>query len=271
MAIQSGSVFQDIGFAARAEEVFDVLADGDRHAQMTGAPAQSEPRPGAPFSAYDGRVTGTVVEASRPHRLVLDWRGADWPEGHFSKLRFDLEPTAEGRRTLLHLTHENIPLDHLEVVSRGWWGFYWSKMTEYFIEQRKAVVEHFVQEYKNRGNHDIVDELVTHDCGLHIPIPGLPEGREGMRTNGHIVGGAFPDVKVRRAFWVVEGDIVVERAIAEATHKGELMGIPPTGNKVSWTELHAYRVDNGRIAEVWSEADLLGVMGQIGALPPPES
>jgi len=137
--------------------------------------------------------------------------------------------------------------------------------------EKKAVVERFVEEYKNRHNPDIVDELVAEDCKVHIPLPGLPQGREGVRLNGQIMCGAFPDVRVEREFFIVEGDIVVERANADATHKGELMGMSPTDKKVTWTELHAYRVEDGQITEVWSEADFMGVMVQLGAVQKPGS
>jgi predicted ester cyclase len=80
--------------------------------------------------------------------------------------------------------------------------------------------------------------------------------------------GAFPDVQVEREFFLVSDDIVVERAHAKATHKGELIGIAPTHKPVVWTELHAYRVQDGKITEVWSEADFMGVMVQIGAVEP---
>src|SRR5713226_798310 len=119
----------------------------------------------------------------------------------------------------------------------------------------RTVVQEFVEEYKNRHNPDIVDKLVAEDCKIHIPLPGLPQGREGMRLNGQLVCGAFPDVSVERKFFVVEGDIVVERAHAFATHRGEIVGVPATNKKVTWTELHAYRVEDGLITEIWSEAD----------------
>jgi predicted ester cyclase/uncharacterized protein YndB with AHSA1/START domain len=130
---------------------------------------------------------------------------------------------------------------------------------------RKAVVERFVEEYKNRQNPDIVDELVGEDCRVHIPLPGLPQGREGLRMNGRLMCDAFPDVHVEREFFVTDGDLVIERAHATATHKGDLLGTAPTQNPVTWTELHAYRVQDGRITEVWSEADFMGLMAQIGA------
>jgi predicted ester cyclase len=138
-------------------------------------------------------------------------------------------------------------------------------------EQKKSVVRQFVEEYKNRQNPDIVDKLVAEDCKVHIPLPGLPQGREGMRINGQRICAAFPDVHVDREFFVVDGDIVVERANAVATHKGELIGIQPTGRKVTWTELHAYRVQNGQITEVWSEADFMGIMVQLDVVKLPGS
>ena len=138
-------------------------------------------------------------------------------------------------------------------------------------DQIVAVVDEFVLEYKNRHNPDIVDKLIAANCKVHIPLPGLPQGREGMRTNGKMVCNAFPDVSVEREFYIVEGDIFMERANAVATHKGELMGIAPTGNRVTWTELHAYRVQQGQITEVWTEANFLGIMTQIGAVTMPGS
>lgn len=133
----------------------------------------------------------------------------------------------------------------------------------------KAVVVRFVEEYKNKHNPQIVDELVSEDCAVNIPVPGLPQGREGMRVNHGLVCGAFPDVHVTREFLIAEDDLVVERATAKATHRGELLGKAATGQPVTWTELHAYRVVDGKICAVWSELNLLGVMVQIGAFAPP--
>jgi len=134
------------------------------------------------------------------------------------------------------------------------------------MKKPEEVVKSFVDEYKNQHNWDCVDTYVAEDCKLHIPLPGLPQGREGMRTNGRMVCTAFPDVHVTREFSVVEGNIFVERAHAKATHKGELMGVAATNNPVTWSELHAYRVEDDLIAEIWTEADFMGIMVQIGAV-----
>ena len=53
------------------------------------------------------------------------------------------------------------------------------------------------------------------------------------------------------------------------THRGELMGVPPTGKAVSVPAILIYRIANGKIAEFWMNADTLGLLQQLGAVPVP--
>lgn len=212
---------------------------------------------------------------------VVGWRcvgGHDpWLDSEF---RFEIVPRGEGCVLRFRQGYGREPDEETLGRYAFNWGFYLESLrrlvetghgTPFPVAEPadlRRVVERFVEAYKNRHDPDIVDELVAEDCAVHIPLPGLPDGREGLRVNGRAICGAFPDVRVEREFFVVEGDIVVERAHAVATHRGELLGIPPTGRAVRWTELHAYRVEDGRITEVWSEADFAGILAQIGAAPP---
>ena len=66
-----------------------------------------------------------------------------------------------------------------------------------------------------------------------------------------------------------EDDKVADRMMWQATHQGELMGIPPTGNPVRGTEMHISRIAEGRIVERWGQGDNLGMMRQLGAIPEP--
>jgi predicted ester cyclase len=61
----------------------------------------------------------------------------------------------------------------------------------------------------------------------------------------------------------------VIRNHVRATHKGAFNGVPATGRPVAWSEIHIYRIASGKIVEQWSEVNLLGLLMQIGALPPP--
>ncbi len=133
----------------------------------------------------------------------------------------------------------------------------------------KAVVSRFVQEFKNNANHGIVDELFTVDFVHHLKDPRLPPGRDGIKAVGQAVVGGFPDVSVTVEDLLADGDRVIERTTATATHTGEFNGIPPTNGQVIWTEIHIYRLEDGKIAELWSEIDFLSLLTQLGAIPAP--
>ena len=60
------------------------------------------------------------------------------------------------------------------------------------------------------------------------------------------------------------------RVAERGTHEGELMGIPPSGNRAEVRGISIDRISNGKIAETWSVYDVMGMMRQIGAIPGPE-
>jgi predicted ester cyclase len=120
-----------------------------------------------------------------------------------------------------------------------------------------------VEEFKNKANLDIVDELFTPDFVLHLPGVTMPPGPAGQKEVGKAIFAAFSDVKVVVEDTIVEGDRVVERHRARAVHTGEFNGIPATNRKVYWTENHIYRIQDGKIAETWSEMSLHDLMAQI--------
>ena len=134
-------------------------------------------------------------------------------------------------------------------------------------DENKRLVRRFVQEFKNKANHGIVDELFSPRFEHHFKDPRLPRGREGMKALGGVVVKGFPDVQATIEDLLAEGNKVVERTTARATHKGEFNGVLATGNKVGWSEIHIYRIEGGKVAELWSEIDFLGIMLQIGAIP----
>jgi predicted ester cyclase len=67
---------------------------------------------------------------------------------------------------------------------------------------------------------------------------------------------------------IAEGDKVVKRWTVRCTHTGEFMGVPATGNKVEVTGTTTYRVAGGKFVESWWNTDTLGMMQQMGVIPP---
>ena len=103
----------------------------------------------------------------------------------------------------------------------------------------------------------------------HLTDPRLPAGRDGIKALGQVIVAGFPDVHAAVQDLIADGDRVIERTQTSATHTGEFNGISPTGKQVEWTEIHIYRLEDGKIAEQWSEIDLLGLLVQLGAIPGP--
>ena len=129
------------------------------------------------------------------------------------------------------------------------------------------VVGRFTEEFKNNANHGIVDELMSPDFVHHLTDPRLPAGRDGIKALGQVIVAGFPDVHASVQDLIADGDMVIERTQTSATHTGEFNGMPATGKQVGWTEIHIYRLVDGKIAELWSEIDLLGLLMQLGAVP----
>lgn len=128
------------------------------------------------------------------------------------------------------------------------------------VEVNKALVRRYIDLVKNRhGDYaQAVDELFAPDVVFHVRIPGLPPGGTGLKALFGAVIAAFPDVQVTVEHMVAEGDMVAERTLAHGTNKGSLMGIPPSGQVMHWSENHIYRIQNGKIAEMWSEGGPMG-------------
>ncbi len=59
------------------------------------------------------------------------------------------------------------------------------------------------------------------------------------------------------------------RGSIRGTHQGELMGIPPTGKAVTVPLIDVNRIAGGQLAERWAEADMLGLLQQLGVIPAP--
>jgi C-1 hydroxylase len=92
------------------------------------------------------------------------------------------------------------------------------------------------------------------------------QGRDGVREEGEYWFTAFPDASVSIEDVIAEGDRVVVRLTARATHGGSFMGAEPTGKQVVFQEIDIARVENGLIAEMWAAPDVYGMMAQLGLL-----
>ncbi len=137
-------------------------------------------------------------------------------------------------------------------------------------QQNKAVARRVIEELFNQGNLDAADELFTPNYILHDPA-SLEEvrGPEGFKRFVGMFRAAFPDLHVTIEDQVAEGNEVVTRYTVQGTHQGELMGLPPSGNRMTLTGVGVSRISGGKFEETWDHYDALGLMRQIGVVPLP--
>jgi steroid delta-isomerase-like uncharacterized protein len=133
-------------------------------------------------------------------------------------------------------------------------------------EANKAVVRRFVDEVFVAGRMDAVDELVAADFVPHS-WPGTGPGPDELKRAMTRVFAGLSEVSMTIEDMIAEDDCVAVRLTAHAVQSGEFMGMPPSGKPYTIPEIHVFRVRDGRIAEHWGQADLLGMMRQLGAMP----
>ncbi len=136
-------------------------------------------------------------------------------------------------------------------------------------EAMKNLYRRMVEEVVNQGNFDVVDELYHPDFVDHSAPPGAPGGVEGIKMIFGMFRTGFPDVKFTIDDQVAEGDIVATLVHGEGTQTGEFMGIPPSDKHAVWRSVGFFRVQDNKIVEHWGIPDLLGLLIQIGVIPPP--
>jgi predicted ester cyclase len=132
------------------------------------------------------------------------------------------------------------------------------------VEVNKAIVRRWNEEAW-KGNPVIFDEILAPNCIIH-GIGGPQEIKEALSN----LRSALPDGQLTIEDQIAEQDKVVTRWTIRGTHQGKLWGTPPTGKRVSYTGISINRLAEGKIVEDWFEADVLGVMKQMGAIPSPE-
>jgi len=131
----------------------------------------------------------------------------------------------------------------------------------------KTIVRRGLEELYNQGNLDLADEIFAPEYVWHNVSGPDVHGSEGMKEHVALVRNAFPDIHITADDMIAEGDKVVTRWTIVATHKGEFVGIPPTGVQVTFTGILISRIADGKIAEDWENSDVLGLMQQLGVIP----
>ena len=136
--------------------------------------------------------------------------------------------------------------------------------------ENKAQFRRAYEELLNGGNLEVAEDLVAPEFLNHEAPPGRDRGPESMRGLATMLRTAFPDLHFTIEELVAEGDTVAGRLTMSGTHRGHLMGMPPTGRSVRQDHMHFVRFQNGKAIEHWGVRDEMGMMQQLGVIPGPE-
>jgi activator of HSP90 ATPase len=132
--METKTIKQSLTFQASPHEVYEALMDSEKHSKFTGAKASISREIGGQFTAFDGGLSGNIVELVPDERIVQSWRASadGWPEDHYSTAIFLLESVKDGTR--LNFTQTEVPAQCYDTINQGWYDYYWKRM--------KKVLEH---------------------------------------------------------------------------------------------------------------------------------
>ncbi len=133
-------------------------------------------------------------------------------------------------------------------------------------EANLHMVSRIWDEIWNLGNYDACDEVFSPDYFGHLPMMDV-HGPAQFKQLVSAYRIAYPDVHLTVEDIFGSGDKLAVRWTSRGTHLGEMMGMPPSGNKIEIMGISLFRIADGKVAEEWEGFDTLKMMQQIGAIP----
>ena len=134
-------------------------------------------------------------------------------------------------------------------------------------DDSKALMWRITDEIWNNGRLELIDELIAEDLVDHVELPGLRgNGRARYRASIEMARAAFPDYRNPLDFVLADGEFAVSYGRSTGTHRGEYMGIPPTGRSFDVPTFGILRFASGQAVERWGFSDNLAMMQQLGLM-----
>lgn len=133
-------------------------------------------------------------------------------------------------------------------------------------EQSRTLVKRFFEEILKGHNLDVLTEVLSPDILIHptaMPCEASYYGIDGASNWLNMQWSSFPDLTITDYFTLSQGDIVAAHWTARGTSEGNFLMLPPTGKVIEYTGSSMFRIENGKIAEIWNTRNTLGIMRQL--------
>ena len=134
------------------------------------------------------------------------------------------------------------------------------------LEANKAVARRLFEVALNHDNWDVYNEIHSKDFVAHAGTRSATLAEDLQSAKGW--RQAFPDGQYTINQMIAEGDMVMVRWTGRGTNTGEGNGLPATGKHIEATGITVFHIVGGKIVEEWNEYDMLGLLRQLGLLPP---
>ncbi len=131
--------------------------------------------------------------------------------------------------------------------------------------ENEALLEGYLREVWSEGDPDAIERYVAPHYKRHMSPRSDPldPAQQVERIKG--IRAAFPDVTIVAEDVVAGDDAIAFRSTMRGTHRGEILGIAPTGRTVEVGLVDFIRIEDGRFAEQWGGPDMLDLARQLGA------
>ncbi len=133
-------------------------------------------------------------------------------------------------------------------------------------ENRKVIRREVA--FWNGHDAEAAGEVYAENYVGHDPAGTHAGSLEQLKQSAAAVFAAFPNMSLTADDIIVEGEMAAKRWTGRGTHTGEWLGIPATGKEIVITGNNVFRIVDGKIADCWAESDALGLMQQLGVIPP---
>ncbi len=134
------------------------------------------------------------------------------------------------------------------------------------MSEENLKLVHAYYEAWGRGEVEALDKYCTQDFVGHDLAIGPDFDLDGLKQRLTTLRQGL-DQRITSEDWLADRDLVAFRWRSDATFTGELMGLQPTGRRITWTGITIYRIRENRIAELWHQWDNMRFLRGIGALP----
>jgi activator of HSP90 ATPase len=136
MKQKTTTITQKVIIPALPEEVYSALLDPKKHSEFTGSKATGKAEVGAKFTAWDGYISGKILELEKGKRIIQEWITTEWPE-NYPPSRLELKFQERDGKTELIMIQTDVPVEQKEELEEGWTDFYWNPLKDFFQKRRK--------------------------------------------------------------------------------------------------------------------------------------